>query len=132
MRSDLQSADGGDRSVEADGFLRIALAAAEAKKAIEPVILDTTRLTPIFDYFLICSGQTAIQVKTIADHLEKELERAGLPVLRKEGAREGRWVLLDYGWLVVHVMQQHEREFYQLERLWHDAERRDLSSGAAP
>lgn len=113
-------------------FLRIAIAAVAAKKAIEPVILDTTKLTPIFDYFLICSGQTAIQVGTIADNLRQELDQAGLAMLRKEGAQEGRWVLLDYGWFVAHVMQQLERDFYQLERLWHDAERIPFSSEAAP
>jgi len=118
--------------VETEEFLRIAMAAVEAKKAIEPVILDTTKLTPIFDYFLICGGQTAIQVNTIADNLQHELDQAGLAMLRKEGSREGRWVLLDYGWFVAHVMQQYEREFYQLERLWHDAERLAFSSEAAP
>jgi len=116
-------------------ILRLAVEAVAAKKALEPIVLDMIELTPIFDYFLICSGQSQVQVKAIADNLQEEMDRAGMAILRKEGGHEGHWILLDYGWLVVHVMLQGEREFYQLERLWHDAERLDLlppEAGAPP
>ncbi|MGE5599847.1 MAG: ribosome silencing factor [Bacteroidota bacterium] len=111
-------------------ILRRAVAAVLAKKAADPVVLETGRLTPIADFFLICTGQTAVHVRAIADHLQDEMALAGLNLLRKEGAGDARWVLLDYGWLVVHLMQPRERDFYQLERLWHDAGRLDLDLDA--
>lgn len=106
-----------------DNLLQKALAAVEDKRGSEPVVLDMKNLTPVCDYFLIASAQSKVQVKAIVDHVQNELEREGAVLLHKEGGREGRWILLDYGWLVVHVMLQEEREFYQIERLWHDAER---------
>ena len=106
-----------------EDILKAAVAMALDKKAIDPVILDTAALTPITDYFMICGGQTTTHVSAIVDFLQRELDRLGLRLLHKEGAREARWVLLDYGWLVVHVMLRQERDFYQLERLWHDARR---------
>lgn len=109
--------------MEVEEVLQTALAAAEDKKATEPMILDTRKLTPIFDYFLICSAATVTHVRAIAEHLREVLEGAGLALLRREGGGDGRWILLDYGWFVVHIMLQTERDFYQIERLWHDAER---------
>lgn len=107
--------------MEVEKILSLAMEAAMAKKAVEPIVLGTTHLTPIFDYLLICSGQTRIQVRAIAEHLREELEKTGTVPLHSEGLKDGRWILLDYGWFVVHVMLQQERDFYQLERLWHDA-----------
>ena len=104
-------------------ILKLALEAVLAKKAMDPVFLDMTKLTPIVDYFLVCGAQTPIQIKAIADNLREEMERAGMVPPRKEGTPDTRWLLLDYGWLVAHIMLQPERDFYQLERLWHDAER---------
>ncbi|MGE5550242.1 MAG: ribosome silencing factor [Bacteroidota bacterium] len=109
--------------MEQTEILKVALEAALEKKASDPVILKIAPLSTIADFFLICSGQSTVQVRTIRDHLQKELESAGLTMLRKEGAHDARWLLLDYGWFVAHIMLQGERDFYQLERLWHDAER---------
>ena len=109
--------------MEVEETLSLAMEAAMAKKAVDPIVLGTMHLTSIFDYFLICSGQTQIQVRAIADHLREELKKAGAVLLHAEGMEDGRWILLDYGWLVVHVMLQRERDFYQIERLWHDAHR---------
>lgn len=106
-------------------ILRRAVEAVLDKKASDPVVLEVGRLTSIADYFLICAGQTAVQVRAIADHLQDEMVQAGLTLLRKEGAEDARWILVDYGWLVIHIMQPRERDFYQLERLWHDAGRLD-------
>ncbi len=104
-------------------MLKKAVSLVLEKKGLDPVVLDISALTPIADYFLICSGQTTTQTSAIAEHLQTELGRAGLNLLRKEGGHEARWVLLDYGWLIIHVLIQQERDFYQLERLWHDARR---------
>lgn len=97
------------------------------KKALDPVILDVRSVSGVTDFFLICSGNTPVQVKAIADNIDDKHEEAGLVCPLKEGYAEGRWVLMDFGNMVVHVMHQTERDFYALEKLWHDAKMmRDL------
>jgi len=78
-------------------------------------------LTLICDYMLLASGDSFPQIKAIADHVKDRLAAAGFVMLRREGYATGRWVLLDYGDLIVHVFHPHERSFYALERLWGDA-----------
>jgi ribosome-associated protein len=97
--------------------------AAADKKAKDPVVLDVSELLVITDYFLICSGTSDRQVRTIAEEVETKLRESGSRPLRREGAAEGRWVLLDYGDFVVHVFVEEDREYYELERLWKDAPR---------
>jgi ribosome-associated protein len=104
-----------------DSLLKIALEACEAKKADDPVILDLMGLSDVADFFLICSGNTPVQVRAIADHLLDQLGEAGIATPHKEGYAEGRWILLDFGGVVIHIMHQNEREFYALEKLWRDA-----------
>jgi ribosome-associated protein len=104
-----------------DSLLKIALEACEAKKADDPVILDLMGLSDVADFFLICSGNTLVQVRAIADHLLDQLGEAGFTTSHKEGYAEGRWILLDFGGVVIHIMHQNEREFYALEKLWRDA-----------
>jgi ribosome-associated protein len=103
----------------------LVLAAAEAassKKAQRIVILDVSELLVITDHFLICSGNNERQVRTIADEVERRLlESQGVKPFRREGQREGRWILLDYVDFVVHVFGPEERDYYDLERLWADA-----------
>lgn len=93
--------------------------AASSKKANDVRVLDLAGLTDVADYFVICSGATDRQVRTIVG----EIEKATKPVkpVRREGERDLRWVLLDYGDVVVHVFAQPEREYYEIERLWSDA-----------
>lgn len=100
----------------------IAAEAASAKKAGDILILDVEPLIGITDYFVICSGNTERQVKTIADEVMRKMLEGGSKVYRREGERENRWVLLDYLDIVVHVFHAEEREFYGIERLWGDAE----------
>ncbi len=96
--------------------------AASSKKAQDLVILDVSQQLVITDHFLICSGNTERQVKTIADEVERRLrEDRELKPYRREGEREARWVLLDYVDFVVHVFHREDREYYDLERLWSDA-----------
>lgn len=95
--------------------------AASDKKARDIVIMDMRELSPSTDYFVVCSANTATQVRAIADSIEEQLQEAGVDFLHKEGYREGEWVLLDYGDVVAHVFMQEAREYYALEQLWGDA-----------
>lgn len=86
------------------------------------MILDVSEQLVITDHFLICSGNTDRQVRTIADEVERVLSTDnGVKPYRREGQREGRWVLLDYVDFVVHVFHKEDRDYYDLERLWSDA-----------
>jgi ribosome-associated protein len=102
-------------------LLKIVLEACEAKKAEQPLLLDLQGLSDVADYFLICSGNTPVQVRAITDHILDQIGAAGIALPRKEGYTEGRWVLLDFGGVIIHIMHQSEREFYALENLWRDA-----------
>lgn len=96
------------------------------------MILDVSAQLAITDYFVICDGRTDRQVRTIAQEVERRLqEEQGVKPFRREGEREGHWVLLDYVDFVVHVFQPAARDYYELERLWADAERVPLPDGAA-
>mgnify|MGYP006178383521 CR=1 FL=1 len=104
-----------------EGLVLEAAEAASAKKAERIVILDVSGLLKITDYFLICSGNTDRQVRTIADEVERQLAAHKVKPYRREGQREGTWILLDYVDFVVHVFRKEERDYYELERLWSDA-----------
>lgn len=95
--------------------------AASDKKAGDIVILDMQGISMVTDHFVICSGNSTTQTQAIADNIEKKLEERGEKLLHKEGYREGRWILLDYGNSVAHVFVDEDRRFYNLERLWGDA-----------
>ena len=102
-------------------IVEIAAAAASEKKAQKIIIMDMQKVFPVTDYFLIASGTSTIQVQAIAEAIEEKLDAVGLPFLHKEGYREGRWVLLDYGVFVAHIFVNEERQFYNLEQLWASA-----------
>lgn len=95
--------------------------AALTKKAKQLTILRVTELSSFTDYFIICSGNSDRQVKAITETIETELKKSGALPLGVEGARSGRWSLIDYGDVVVHVFLEPVREFYDIERLWSDA-----------
>jgi ribosome-associated protein len=97
--------------------------AAAAKQAADVTILDVHGLIVITDYFVICSGQTDRQVRTIVEEVEKAVREMGERLVRREGDADSRWVLLDYVDVVIHVFAEEEREYYDLERLWRDAPR---------
>ncbi|MGE5380343.1 MAG: ribosome silencing factor [Methylocystaceae bacterium] len=95
---------------------------AQDEKAINVSILDIRKLTVLADYFIIASGRSVLQVKNLADTIVNTLsEEADLHPLRQEGLSEGKWAVLDYGMVIIHLFRQEEREFYQLESLWGDA-----------
>ena len=104
----------------------LAAEAAAEKKATDIVVMDVGQTLVITDFFVVASGATARQVSAIVDEVDITLKAAGARVLGREGEREGTWVLLDYGDVVVHVFQPEERDFYRLEKLWSDAERVEL------
>lgn len=87
----------------------------------DTVVLDLRKLSTICDYFIITSGQSIRQTKAIADEIQDKLEEEGIYILRKEGHGAGRWILLDYGDIVIHVFYQEDRDFYNLEKIWKDA-----------
>jgi len=97
-----------------------AAAAADAKQAVDPVALDVSGTLPLTDVFLLVSGRNERNVQAIAGEIEDKLHELGVKRLRREGESEGRWVLLDFGDIVVHVFHEEDRLYYQLERLWRD------------
>lgn len=100
--------------------IRIAAAAADAKGGTELVALDVSEPLPLADAFLIVTGRNERNVQAIASEIEDRLIEVGHKPLRREGRAEGRWVLLDFGDLVVHVFHEEDRLYYALERIWRD------------
>jgi ribosome-associated protein len=108
----------------------MALAAAKAldeKKGMEISAVEITDLTSLADYFVFATGTSNTQINALCGAVEKELDEHDVHVLRREGYRDGTWVLLDYGDIVVHVFSAEARAFYSLERLWKDGKPMDLS-----
>jgi len=100
--------------------------ALDSKKGMNIKLLKIDRVSSLADYFLICTGTSNTHVKTLCDYAEYAMEQLGEPLLGREGHRGNTWELLDYGTLVIHVFTDEARKFYDLERLWADAEQIDL------
>jgi len=96
--------------------------ALDEKSAKDIKVLKTEDLTVLANYFVICTATSTTHIKTLADAVEHALEAKGEPPRRREGYRDGGWVLIDFGCVIVHLFLQDIREFYNLERLWGDAE----------
>jgi len=101
-------------------LVRIAALAADSKSGEDLVALDVSGPLPLTDVFLLTTGRNERNVQSIAGEIEDKLNEAGVKTLRREGRTEGRWVLLDFGDLVVHVFHEEDRMYYALERLWKD------------
>ena len=106
-----------DRATE---LVTIAAQAASDKLANDIIAFDVSDQLVITDAFVLCSAPNDRQVKSIVDEIEEKLREVGAKPIRREGERDGRWVLIDYGEIVVHVQHEEERQFYALERLWRD------------
>ena len=106
--------------------------ALDAKKGLDIKLLKIDRVSSLADYFLICTGTSSTHVKTLCDYAEYTLENLGEKLLGREGHRGNTWELLDFGSVVVHVFTDEARAFYDLERLWADAENIDLSDILLP
>ncbi|SER65610.1 ribosome silencing factor [Actinokineospora terrae] len=114
---------------EARELALVAAGAAADKKATDVIVLDVSDQLVITDCFVIASAANERQVGAIVEEVEERLRQAGSKPVRREGAREGRWVLLDFVDVVVHVQHDEERSFYGLERLWKDCPRVEFEAG---
>ncbi|MEW5909100.1 MAG: ribosome silencing factor [Thermodesulfobacteriota bacterium] len=99
------------------------ISALLSRKALNVVILDVHNLTSVADAFIICSGRSNRQVTAIAEHLHEDLKKQGFIPLSFEGKKEGHWVLLDYGQVIIHIFYEPMRRLYDLEGLWVDAKK---------
>ena len=106
--------------------------ALDEKKGMDIKLLRIEKVSSLADYFLICTGTSNTHVKTLCDYAEYSMEQMGEAMLGREGHRGNSWELLDYGSVVVHVFTDEARKFYDLERLWADAEVVDLTGIVLP
>ena len=111
---------------------QLAAQAAADKLATDIVLIDVSDRLAITDVFVVATGSNERQVEAIVDSVEQKARAAGHKPIRREGQRDGRWVLLDYGDVVVHVQHAEERTFYALERLWKDCPFLPFTDAAAP
>lgn len=109
--------------------VKTAVAAAEDKKALELVALKLIGITSFADYFVICSGSSKRQVQAIADEIADRLRQEKVRPLNIEGYQDAEWILMDYGSMIVHIFSETSRRFYDLERLWRDAEKLEVAGG---
>lgn len=103
-----------------------------AKKAKDTLVLDLRGLVIFTDFFVICSGESTTQVKAIAEHIEADFLKRGMKPLSVEGFSYAHWVLIDYGDVIVHIFEEEMRAFYELEKLWLDAQRIEIIEDAQP
>lgn len=111
------------KELSSEGLARAISTFASDIKAQDIVILDMRKVANFCDYFVICSGTSSRQVKAIAEGIEDGLAEHGNKTAFKQGFREGRWALLDYGMVVVHIFETEFRSFYGLEYLWKEADK---------
>lgn len=135
LSSEAQAAGIGRRSVvsapanpaDFDERIRTALHAAAEKKAIDLTVLDLRGVVTFTDFFVISTGANKRQMQAISDEVVDQLKRRGSPAARVEGYQAAEWILIDYGDFIVHVFDQKARRFYDLEYLWREAKRLDVS-----
>lgn len=101
--------------------------AVQGMKALDVVVLDVRKVASFADSFIICSGRSHRQVTAMAEHIEQDLKAQGIRLLGIEGLREGHWVLMDFGDVIIHIFYEPVRAFYDLESLWSDAKKIELS-----
>lgn len=107
-------------------YARLAVGSGLDRKALDPVALDLRGISSIADFFVILTGTSDRHVQALAENIMEAFKTVGVSLLGSEGLREGKWVLLDYGEVVVHVFLEPVREYYDIERLWVDAPHLDI------
>ena len=135
LSSEVQAAGVGRRSATStpanpgdfDERIRTALHAAADKKAIDLTVLDLRGVATFTDFFVISTGTNKRQMQAISDEVVDKLKRRGSPAARVEGYQAAEWILVDYGDFIVHVFDEKARRFYDLEYLWREAKRLDIS-----
>lgn len=127
-----EEAAAGTDELDSEEKVRLMAQAADAVRASDILALDLRGLTIIADFFLICTGNSSIQIRAIADRIEEKLRDYGYRKHRIEGFQEATWILMDYGDVVAHVMAAEQREFFNLEAFWKDAPRLELDLTPEP
>jgi ribosome-associated protein len=122
------SATGPANAADFDDRIQRALHAAAEKKAIDLTVLDLRGVATFTDFFLIATGANKRQMQAIADEVVEQLKRNGTRAARVEGYQAAEWILVDYGDFIVHVFDEKARRFYDLEYLWREAKRLDITS----
>jgi ribosome-associated protein len=102
---------------------RLCLNIIDERKAVDPILFDVGKMTSLTDYFIVTSGHSSRQVQAISHHVARSMREKGFRPYGVEGEREGHWILMDYGDVVIHIFYQPVREFYDLEGLWSEAPR---------
>jgi ribosome-associated protein len=118
--------------VEENEKLALILEALDAKKALDVVTLEVSRQTQMMDFLVVCTGTSNIHIRSLADGVIETMKEHGYKGVRAEGYNEARWVLLDYGDVVLHIFGEDDREFYRLEEFWKGAPRIDLPAEPEP
>jgi ribosome-associated protein len=114
-----------------DVDVQLALEAAQDKQALDICVLNLQGSGAFADYFILCSGSSAPQIQAIGEAVEERLHRNGRRVAHREGRAGAEWYLLDYGFLIVHIFSERARLYYDLERLWRNAERIEIAATSA-
>lgn len=107
-----------------DNIVEKAVGILEDKKARDIEVIDISKVSSLADFFVICSGTSITHIRTLADELEIKMAEAGYRHYHKEGYDTARWILTDFGEVVVHIFHEEDRSFYNLERLWADGKRK--------
>jgi ribosome-associated protein len=108
--------------------LKIAVNAADEKKADDLVVLDISEIASFANYFFLCTGDSSRQIRAIADEVEQKLKTLGIKPSHVEGYKNAEWILMDYIDLVVHIFSKSARAYYDLERLWRDGKKLDIDA----
>lgn len=108
--------------IEPGVLVQLAVEAAEGKRAMDITVLNIGGVSVVAEYFIICSSRSPVHARAIADAIEEHLQQHSVGQPRREGFRTAQWVLLDYGSVVIHIFQEEQRRFYNLEHLWGDAQ----------
>ena len=114
--------------MESKELVEIVVEHIQSKKGFDIKVLDLRELSAMSDYFVICSADANVQVKAIADEVDKKLRKDGIKCYHREGYNSLNWVLLDYFDVIVHVFKKDSREFYNLEKLWGDAKIEEIEN----
>lgn len=112
--------EGKDSFLVSEAMVEKVVEFLKEKKAKDVKVIDIRGISILADYFVVCSGTSTTHIKALADGLEAKMEETGIKYLHKEGYNSARWILIDYGEVVVHIFHEEDRSFYNLERLWAD------------
>ncbi len=112
--------------MEAKEMAKLAVAALEEKKAVDIKVIDIEKISTLADYFIIASGTNRSQVQAMAEAVEEELQKQDIHPKNVEGYQSANWILMDYGDIVLHIFDEENRLFYDIERIWKDGVPADL------